>query len=479
MSSLIDRSLSLASARFATYAIMLLSPVFLVRILTVEQYGFYRQFVIYALLITSLITYSIPGNLLYFLAKDTKRAQAYVSNSIFLILGTTILGLSIVYFTRPGVLGNSSTEYILLLCAYVFFYTNLDFIIVYWIATKRPQKVLLYSATRVSGRMAAIVLTAYFTRDVGSIFRAMVVFELIKFCGLFFWWIRQDLLSFHLGRNELKQQMQFILPFGAGTLLYNLNHQLGLLLVASLLGPAPLAIFAIASYQVPVIDIARSALADTVFPEMVSRAKEDASAAIHLWKRTNVLYCFAIFPMFFILFTYAETLIGFVFTSQYLAAVPVFHLLLFLLFRQTFDFGLLVRSRNRTIHFVIANAVALVINVTLCLWLIGPLGLRGPAIALIVSDFLVMFYLATTVLRLFRLPIRELLMWKEVAMLMGCATLCAPLLLLVDRLIPEPVLAAVAGTAMYLGAYYWLCKRLDIAEVDYLIQQLNTKLKLL
>ena len=54
MSSFISRGAVLASARLLNQALMLLSPLLLVRLLDIVDYGRYRQFMAIAMLITSL-----------------------------------------------------------------------------------------------------------------------------------------------------------------------------------------------------------------------------------------------------------------------------------------------------------------------------------------------------------------------------------------------------------------------------------------
>jgi len=310
------------------------------------------------------------------------------------------------------------------------------------------------------------------SNNVNTIFQTLLVVEIVKFIGLFLWWRRQGLLSPKWARGELKDQLRFILPFGTGTVLYEVNQQIGRLLIASLLGPAALAMFSIGAYHAPVLSVIKSSLSDVVFPEMVERDQTDDKAGLRLWQRTNVVYCFAIFPTFFIFITYAEVLIEILFTAQYLPAVLIFQVLLLVLLREAFDFGTLIRSRNRNIHFVISNAVGLAVNLALSLILMERLGIMAPAVGLVAHSLLNMFYFAAVVLHLYGLSLRELLMWKQVGTLLGMAILCTTILLLAERWIGSPVLAALTGTTVYLGAYVFLCIKAEVAEVTYVVRRL-------
>ena len=48
MAGLAKQTVVLSAARLANYGLMLISPMILVRLLSVEQFGQYRQFILYA-----------------------------------------------------------------------------------------------------------------------------------------------------------------------------------------------------------------------------------------------------------------------------------------------------------------------------------------------------------------------------------------------------------------------------------------------
>jgi O-antigen/teichoic acid export membrane protein len=63
MASLISRSLVLATARLLSQAVLMLSPILIVRLLDVSQYGRYRQFTVTAIFLATLASFSIASNI--------------------------------------------------------------------------------------------------------------------------------------------------------------------------------------------------------------------------------------------------------------------------------------------------------------------------------------------------------------------------------------------------------------------------------
>jgi len=62
----------LTAARFANYGLVLIGPIILVRILSVEQFGQYRQFVVYASFLQLFAAFSFAESLLYFVPSYAK-----------------------------------------------------------------------------------------------------------------------------------------------------------------------------------------------------------------------------------------------------------------------------------------------------------------------------------------------------------------------------------------------------------------------
>ena len=210
------------------------------------------------------------------------------------------------------------------------------------------------------------------------IFVAMVLAEAIKGLGVY-WWLRsRRLLMFQWDRITLREQLRFIVPHGSGTLLSNLNDSLGKVLVSGRLGPEPLAIYTTAAYQVPILTIAKGALGDVIFPDMVQRSGRNVLEGLRLWKRANVVYFILICPTWLVLTYYAEPLIRLLFTEAYVSAAPYFQVFLLLMIRQCFAFSTPLRSLADNAPAVKANLGGLLINAAFIFSTHGAVRSMGP-----------------------------------------------------------------------------------------------------
>jgi O-antigen/teichoic acid export membrane protein len=79
---MLSGSLYIFSSKMAGYAVRLILPYFLVRILTVAEFGAYRQFFLLEMYISSLFQLGLNQALFYFIPRDLKNAGAYFLNTL-------------------------------------------------------------------------------------------------------------------------------------------------------------------------------------------------------------------------------------------------------------------------------------------------------------------------------------------------------------------------------------------------------------
>src|SRR5688572_33316897 len=128
MSDLILRGAVLTVSRLSNFAVQLLSPVLLVRILDVAAYGQYQEFTIYAVLLTGLCTFAVDSSLTYFIPRFPERDRSFVLQTTLITLAISSLSVSILMLGKPLVLKLTSYDFILPLATYVFFFVNLGWL---------------------------------------------------------------------------------------------------------------------------------------------------------------------------------------------------------------------------------------------------------------------------------------------------------------------------------------------------------------
>lgn len=472
MASLVKRSLILSGSRISNQAVLLLSPLLLVRMLDSEQYGQYREFVLYAMLLKVVISFQASRSLLYFLPMRPEQERGLVTQNILFVFLFSLAGTVLIFAAGDLLRAHTSFDFVLPLALYLLFFINLDFFEYYWLAKKRSDFVLYYSTGRMLLRLTAVVAAAYYTRDALSIAYAMTAVEVGRFLFVLQFAWRRGLLSGPVRWPVCKEQLFYFAPLGLADMVFQLNLNLSRLFVSVTLGVVALSYYVIGSYAQPLIRIVRGAVTDVVFPEMMDKRAKEPQQRLDLWRHTNLLFCAILFPVGAIGVVYAEPVVRVLFTDEYVAAAPIFAIYALVLAKDSFDFGLPIRAFGRTSIFVYASIGALALNAALLYPLYLWLGLLGPALAFLLTRLGISVVYAVIVLRLYRMPLRELLHWSAVGRIALACALAVPLLLVTRWLELPPAAEVICGTALFLAFYAVALYRLRDKTLEMLIGRL-------
>jgi len=176
--------------RSLNFGVQLLSPIFLTRILDIRMFGQYREFILYAMIGAVVIAFSIPNNLIYFVPKRPEKERQIVSHSVLFLLLTSLAGMLVIFLARDLIRSRTSYDFVGPLMLYVFLFVNLDVFESYCLGKRRTIAVLYYSTIRTVVRIAAVVLVAYFSRDIMLILKVMIAVEAAKCAFLAFFFRR-------------------------------------------------------------------------------------------------------------------------------------------------------------------------------------------------------------------------------------------------------------------------------------------------
>jgi len=462
MSSFVSRGAVLASARLLNQVLALLSPLLLVRLLEISEYGRYRQFMATAMFITSLAGFALSANLNYLIARSPERQAVDVTNTCLLMLAVSVVSSLVVVVARQWIVPPEIESSWALLAMYVFMFLNLEVLVSYWLAHRQSVQVMGYTLAITVWRIATLVVATVWLRDVELIFVTIVCAEALKNLWIYVWLRRRGLLVFRWDSGAMREQVRLVAPLGAGSVLYKLND-FGKVVVANQLGPVPLAIYTTAAYQVPLVNIVQGALADVIFPDMVKRSTRDPALGLLLWKRAQVLIFAAICPAWVLLTYWAEPIVRLLFTDAYIAAVPYFQVFLLLMVRQCFQFSTPLRSVADNASFAHANLIALIINAGLIITLMPKFGLWGPTLGLVIGQSWTSIYLGKRVLTRYGLPLSELCQWGKLGLALAASLAAIAALHASQLYLPHTPAGMLAGLALF-TLVYTLASRIILRE---------------
>lgn len=451
--ALMKRSSILGLSHVAGQAILFLSPIILVRMLSIAEFGLYRQFILYGTIAITVLGFCANRSLPYFIPKYPEQERLYTSQAVLFVLCSSLLGVGILELARGQLEALANFQLVHLLQLYIFFTVNLDFLEMYWLAKGKAGRVLFYSTVRLGARLAAVIAAGFLTGRAEYVVMALIVVEAVRAAIVLAYSLRQRLFSIRISKNSVLHQLGHFVPLGFGALFAILNETLSQLFISVEAGAEALALFFIGAFGMPIVHIIRTSIADVIFPEMAARLDISAGDGLRLWKAANVAYASVIFPVAIVFIVLAEPLVTILFTAQYVAAVPVFMVFACVMVVYCFEFHLPIRALNMNRYYLYACILALCVNLLLIVPLYRALGIAGPAVAFFFAQLALTMFLARSVMRQYNLSLFHLAHWNVFARL-GCASLIAGAVLLVVReYLTSPWSTVLIGGGVYAASY--------------------------
>jgi O-antigen/teichoic acid export membrane protein len=467
------RAATIALTRLMNHGLILISPMILVRLLSVEQFGQYREFLLYVGLLVTIAAFGINSSLLRFVPGSAQHGWRFVNQAVTMTFVSSVVvttGLVVLNMLFDGKLVG---DYAIPVALYVFFYVNIDFWEPFFLAEKRSFAVLRYATGRLVARIVVVTTTAALTRDVWSIIIALICLEAVRLTISAIGW-RLRARSIQVTEPpRWREHLRYAVPFGSALIVTTLNKSLGALFVAKMLGPVALAHYAIGTYLQPVVSVIRNSLSDVVLPEMVSRDRGGQGNQLELWKRTAVVTAILLVAAGVLLGRFADVLVTTLFSEAYRPAVVIFQLYLLVFLREALDFGIPLRAADKTGPILHSTLIAIVINILLMLVLTPLWGALGAVVALVISRFIEGGYLALRAASACNTTVRELVPWLDLFKVLLAAASAGAVLYVQPWTEHLGLFGVILGGAIYMVLFVLMLRALRIPEVVILLQKVR------
>ena len=461
-------------SRLINQGLMIVSPVILVRLLSVDDFGKYREFLLYATVVGNFAAFSLPNSLLYYVGLQPRGVWGYV-NRIALSLAVSSTIAVVVFAAIDTLLPKPLLGDALLPCVlYVLFCTNLDFWEFLWLAQRKSMLVVAYTASRLIVRIVLVTVVAFLTRDVATIIGSLVVLEGIRLLGALYLWRRlirgQEVVPLEASWRD---QLWFCIPSGIGVCVSTLNSSLGGMFVGQSIGEAALAQFVIGGYVLMVLSPLRNSVSDVLLPQMAALAKDGSAAWLAVWQRSVVLFAIILFPVAVITFRYAEPLVVTAFSEKYRDAASILQWHCAMILISCFDVALALRAIGKTQPLLAAIAVCLVVNLGLLPFLLPRYGTDGAAAALLASNSAGTVYLVWHIARQLKISVLEFIPSRRLCQVILASALAFGVItpsFWTDWL---GVFGAVPAALLYLLVFFGILHFMRVPELGDLVSRVG------
>lgn len=335
--SLLQQSAWLMFAKTIGFVLSSLLPFLIVRLLTQDEVGVYRQAFQIVTNAVSILPLGFSMSAFYFLNREPEKHASVIFNILlfnFVTGGLACFGL----YLYPQFLGNIFQSAELTRLAPV-----IGIVVWLWIFSTFLEIVAL--ANQETKLATAFIILAQFTKTLLMV-GAVVFFATVEaflYAAIIQAFLQTGILLVYLNRRFpgfwtsfdagfFRTQLFYALPFGLAALLYTIQTDIHNYFVGYRFSDADYAIYAYGCFELPLIAMLYDSFGAVMIPRMSEleskgKKREMLAMVVSAMRKLALVY----FPLFIFLMIVAQEFITTLFTKNYAASVPIFRVNLLLL----------------------------------------------------------------------------------------------------------------------------------------------------
>ena len=460
----------LALGRVFAYAVMFFVPIVNTHSLSVEHYGYYKQFWLLFETLTPILILGFPRSLLYYLprAESDKEKSVYATQTVMFLFATSML--AVVFYVVMGQilgagLGAMIRNFFWRLCFFTVCMMLSDYMDWLFAAERQVRRQAIYHAVSSATLAISVMTVSWYTRSVNALIWTVGIFSGVK-CAFALGYttlVYKPTLR-RVSLTSMREQLSFALPLGMMAIALLLLAQTDKFIINRLLGREAYAVYIVGAFQLPFVNIIASSVASVTLPMMARYQKDGLVDEVgDLWKRATLKLSLLFSPVFVFFIIAAKKLFAILYPEAYAGAVPVFQIYLFIFLKSVVDMGSIMAVFKQQLYFTKILVFAIVTNIILSLVLFDHYGRLGVPVSSVITYFVVVMIVVKKASRLLNRPFFHVLPWAGMVIRFGTA--CAPgivLYLLYRRVAGNSIWAFVLAAVAYFVAYFSICLMLRL-----------------
>lgn len=387
-------SFVLMIGRGIVFLISIITPIVLVRIFSVSEFGEYRQAMLIVTTAASILSLGMPQSLFYFFPHFPSDKGVYLARTIAIVSLTGFLFCLFMWLGANYVaLFFKNTNYIefsaiIGMSAFMFGFSSLVDT-----ALLADGEVLLSTKVMTIARIiqAPVLITCAF---IGGFSLLMKGFLLVLTCkSLFsFWFFRKKygVSILNLKLYNVIPHLKYGIPLGLGAIFQLLSETSDKFIVSHYMSEKLFAVYSAGCYELPFIIVIFGSIGDVVLPIIMRLKSLDLiEEVVTTWHRAIKHSMLIGIPVFIFFFAYANEFITTIFTMKYADAVPVFRLSIITILLESLRYGMITRAYARTGFMLFISVVAFLLMLPATYFGIRYFGLIGAIGGFVSTRFLI------------------------------------------------------------------------------------------
>lgn len=456
----------LMSGRILGFILAFVTPLFLVRIFTQEEFGTYKQLFLVVNTVFIIAQMGMAESLYYFLPRAGGKSDQYILNSIGVLglLGLPALAVLWLLRDRIALLLNNEQLVPYMPYAATVLFLMLIAVVLEVVMTNRKQHALASCTYALSDLIRALlfVLPVWWLGNLQALMAGAVCFSLGRFFALLVYLKDTFKNGIRIQRDLLYRHLRYAIPFGLAGIIEIIQVKYHLYAVSYYFDAATFALYAVGCLQIPLVDYMMTSTSYVMMINMREKAEAGRDAAtMRIWHDTIRKLGLILIPMIGGFLVVGRELIIFLFTGAYEESVPVFLVwtLGMSLTVLLTDGVLRVFAENR--FLILQNLIRLGLIVIFIRWFLTHFGLIGAVMVTLLANVVARGAALARLKNIFKVSWSALLPWGSLAVICTMTGAAAVPAVLVKPAIRTgaPGVILLSGL-LYLLSYYFLLKKI-------------------
>jgi O-antigen/teichoic acid export membrane protein len=449
----------LVAGRAVGFAALFMIPLVLARVFDQAEFGTYKQLFLVFATLYGVAQLGMAESLYYFVPRKGAEAGQHVCNAL-VTLGLAGLGsLALLYGARTAIatwLTNSQLAHHLVLLGALLSLTLVATVFeIVMISRGQHVKAAVTYASSDFARALLFIIPALGFGGVRAVLAGAVAFGVLRVAAMMAYLWRefgQDLrIDTRLWRRQLAYALPFALAVGVEIVQTNFHQYV----VAARFDAATFAIYAVGCLQIPLVDLVMTSTVNVMMVQMAACARDgDRDGAIALWHGTISKLALVMFPLAIFLLVAAQPVIVALFTTRYLASVPIFMVWTLTILPAAFAVDGVLRVYAQTRFLLLMNVLRFALVVVFIAPFLSIFGMSGAVLVTLLATSLAKGVGVARITRLLGAGVRDSLPWARLAGIAVSAGVAAVPALWIVHTVTLPPLAVVACAGIiYASAY--------------------------
>lgn len=454
-------------------------PVVLVRIVSKEDYGIYRESLFVFSTAVPILQFGLTQSLFYFFPRREGERAALVSQTlgllavigfVFAVALVLARGLVADYFGQPAL-----AAHMLWVGPFTALMVVSSTIEVLTIVEQNVRLTFWVIMGSEGLRSLLVIVAGLWTRDVGVMLAGLTLFSFARTIFLCVHCRAERLWDWRrVNLPLLKEQLAYSVPFGLAGTVVTILASVDRFYVSRCFNSEAFAVYSVGCFQLPIVTVVFTSATSVLLGRMAELQKQGRLAEmLALWRSATRKMSLISIPVTVVFAVLANEFVLGLFTPQYADATPIFIAFLLLIPRQAVPYGAVTRAfgLTRFILYVCLVALGIAVVISYILVKIVPLGLLGPAIAVVVGNWVVAEAQIAKTRHLLQVPYARLFPWADLGRMTALALgLGAVLAVVHARVVARPIIVLAVGGTLYMAAYCGLAillgiiRRAEVAE---------------